>query len=62
MNFLRSLDKPYSTIPNGFKLMVKNTQEAKQLIFLHPQVFCDFEIVKGKMDDVFLTVCGKELK
>ena len=27
----------------------------------YPELFRDYEIVKGKMDDVFLTVTGKKL-
>ncbi|MDD3339921.1 MAG: hypothetical protein PHS82_13820 [Lachnospiraceae bacterium] len=26
-----------------------------------PELFCDFEVTKGKMDDVFLAVTGKTL-
>ena len=27
----------------------------------HPELFSDYEITKGKMDDVFLAVTGKKL-
>lgn len=58
---VKELGCNYTTTPNGFCISVKNTNQAKELLLSHPDVFCDFEIVKGKMDDVFLTVCGKEL-
>ena len=30
-------------------------------ILAHPELFQDYEIVKGKMDDVFLAVTGRKL-
>ena len=35
--------------------------EATELILSHQELFRDYEIVKGKMDDVFLAVTGKKL-
>ena len=35
--------------------------EATRLIISHPEAFVDYEITKGKMDDVFLAVTGKKL-
>ena len=40
---------------------VKNTAEATQLILKHPELFTDYEIKKGGMDDVFLAATGKKL-
>lgn len=51
----------YEKLGDRLKLTVKNTEEAKELIVKNPDLFCDFEIVKGKMDDVFLAVTGKKL-
>ncbi len=48
-------------VPNGYRLSVPNTAKATELILQHPQVFRDYEIVKGKMDDVFLSATGKKL-
>lgn len=56
------LGVPWEEIPHGYRLEVENTEDATRLILKHPQVFRDFEITKGKMDDVFLTVTGKKLK
>lgn len=58
---IKLLDVSYEEINSGFKIPVKNTLEAKNLILKHPDIFLDFEIVKGKMDDVFLNVTGKQL-
>ena len=35
--------------------------KAAELIGNNRELFVDFEITKGKMDDVFLAVTGKEL-
>jgi multidrug/hemolysin transport system ATP-binding protein len=32
------------------------------MILEHPDVFRDYEITKGRMDDVFLAVTGRKLK
>lgn len=58
---VKSLGKPYEEIRDAFRIAVKNTEEAKDLIIARPDLFSDFEITKGKMDDVFLSVTGKKL-
>ena len=48
---------------NGYlQIEAENTREAKELILQNPELFDDFEIIKGKMDDVFLAATGKKLK
>lgn len=56
-----SLGAPYETIRDAHRFAVANTGEATKLIVAHPDVFRDYEITKGKMDDVFLAVTGKKL-
>ncbi|MBQ7830909.1 MAG: ABC transporter ATP-binding protein [Clostridia bacterium] len=56
-----SLQKPYEAIADGYRVSVSNTKEATELILKYPEVFTDYEITKGKMDDVFLAVTGKKL-
>ena len=58
---VKSLGLDYEKIKDGFRLAVKDTAMARDLIIAHPQIFVDFEITKGKMDDVFLAVTGKKL-
>jgi hypothetical protein len=48
-------------IGGAVRLSVKNTSDATRLICKYPEVFCDYEITKGKMDDVFLAATGKKL-
>ena len=43
-------------------MSVPSTAAATELIIKHPEVFVDYEITKGKMDDVFLNVTGKKLE
>ena len=59
---VKKLKKDYEVLPECFKIMVKNTQEATSLIIKNPDIFKDYEITKGKLDDVFLEVTGKKLK
>ena len=48
---------------NGYlQIEAENTRGAKELILQNPELFDDFEIIKGKMDDVFLAATGKMLK
>ena len=56
---VKRLNKPYSKIRDAYRISVKDTQEAKSLIVHFPEIFEDFEITKGKMDDVFLVATGK---
>ena len=55
------LGLPVENIRDAVRIAVKNTAEARDLIVAHPELFSDFEITKGKMDDVFLAVTGKKL-
>ena len=60
-NSVKKLNAPYEALKNSYKVSVANTKAATDLIISHPDVFTDYEIVKGKMDDVFLAVTGKAL-
>lgn len=59
---VRLLNMPYTAISGGFRVEVETTSQATRLITEHPELFCDYEITKGKMDDVFLNVTGKKLE
>ena len=58
---MKALNIEYERIRNGYRLSVPNTKAATELIIRNPQMFDDYEITKGKMDDVFLAVTGKTL-
>lgn len=55
------LGLPFNEIPNGYRIEVANTYEATKLIINNPNLFKDYEIIKGKMDDVFLNATGIKL-
>ncbi len=46
---------------NSIRFYVENTAKATDLIIKYPHIFKDYEITKGKMDDVFLSATGKAL-
>ena len=58
---VKELGLEYETIRDAYRLSVPNTRAATELIMKYPDVFNDYEITKGKMDDVFLSVTGKKL-
>ena len=58
---VKTLGISYERIRDAFRLTVSNTAEATKLIVKYPELFTDYEITKGKMDDVFLSVTGKNL-
>ena len=55
------LNHKYSYLRDAFRISVKDTNEAKELIVNNYELFKDFEVEKGKMDDVFLNATGKKL-
>ena len=58
---VKSLGLKYTQIKDAFRISIPNTYEATKLITQYPDIFVDYEITKGKMDDVFLTITGKNL-
>ena len=58
---VRSLGVEYEKISGAYRLSVPNTAAATALITKQPHLFFDYEITKGRMDDVFLAVTGKKL-
>lgn len=60
-NEVKQLGRPYEKMRDSYRVSVENTEKATELILRYSDVFTDYEIVKGKMDDVFLSVTGKKL-
>lgn len=56
-----ALGYPYQMLRDCIRMEVPNTETATKLILAQPELFTDYEITKGKMDDVFLAVTGKKL-
>ena len=58
---LPGVDYPTERIRDAIRVTLPNTGAATELILSHPDLFKDYEVTKGKMDDVFLAVTGKDL-
>ena len=58
---VKRLGAPYEKIRDAYRVSVPGTAAATELIIAHPEIFRDYEITKGGMDDVFLTVTGQTL-
>ncbi|MDD5865061.1 MAG: ABC transporter ATP-binding protein [bacterium] len=59
---IKNLNLPYKKIKNAIKIEIKNTKEATNLIIKNKNIFQDYEIIKGRMDDVFLSAIGYEIE
>lgn len=55
---VKKLNLPYKEIKNGYRISIKDTSIATELISSNKNIFKDYEIIKGNMDDVFLNVTG----
>lgn len=55
------LGMPCEPLRDAVRVQVPDTAAATRLIVEHPALFTDYELVKGRMDDVFLAVTGKKL-
>ncbi len=58
---VKRLSAPYEIFRDACRVSVPHTAAATELIMKYPDLFKDYEITKGKMDDVFLAVTGKKL-
>lgn len=58
---IKKLGMPYEILRDSIRVSVPDTAAATKLIMENPKMFTDYEVTKGKMDDVFLTVTGRKL-
>ena len=61
-NDIIKLGHPYKKVKNGYKIFVDSMEEVTELICKHKSLFKDYEVIKGRMDDVFLSATGYKLK
>lgn len=59
---VQALNKPYIITKSGIRVAVGSVKEVLDMFKNNAELFCDFEVTKGKMDDVFLNVTGKKLE
>ena len=57
---VKSLGYDYVKVAEGFRVNVGSTEKVKEILIKNPEIR-DFEVIKGKMDDVFLSATGKTL-
>ena len=58
---IRRLGMHYKEIRDGYQIGIEMPWAATELIRKNPEIFRDYELIKGGMDDVFLAVTGKIL-
>lgn len=58
---IKSLGHPYTYNKDHYTIRVNHPGVVKEMILQKPELFNDFELVKGRMDDVFLNVTGNKL-
>lgn len=59
---IKKLKCKYTKIRSGYKIEVDTTEEVTNMIIKNKDLFKDYEVVKGKIDDVFLKATGNELE
>ncbi len=59
---IKTLGEEYKVEQNAIKIFLDDILKARELILTHPEIFVDYEVIKGKMDDVFLSATGKRLE
>lgn len=59
-NLLKADNLDFERVGDAYKIKIKNSRQALEITNKHTEIV-DFEIIKGNMDDVFLTVTGKRL-
>ena len=57
-----AIGMPFEAIRDAYRFAIPNTVAATDLIVANPEIFVDYEITKGKMDDVFLGVTVKKVE
>lgn len=58
---IKSLGHLYTYNKDHYTIRVNHPGVVKEMILQKPELFNDFELVKGRMDDVFLNVTGNKL-
>ena len=58
---IKKLGLPYERLRDAYRIEVPDTAAATEIIVNNKALFNDYEVVRGRMDDVFLSVTGKKL-
>lgn len=57
---IQNLGLKYEKIPDGYRLELPELSIVAKLIKQNPALFTDFEVMKGRMDDVFINATGRK--
>lgn len=57
---VQALGLKYEKIPDGYRLELPNLETVVKLTKQNPSLFTDFEVMKGRMDDVFINATGRK--
>lgn len=57
---VKGLGLKHEKVADGYKLELPNLAMVVQLMKKRPELFRDFEVVKGRMDDVFINATGRK--
>ncbi len=58
---IKDLGYRYEASSDAVRLYIPDTTHATRLIISKPELFVDYEVEKGKMDDVFLALTGSKM-
>lgn len=59
---VKKLNVKYKKIRDAYKIEISSCEEATKLIIKNKDLFKDYEIIKGRIDDVFLSATGYKLE
>lgn len=62
LRLIKNKGLTYKSNENTISIPIPNSSFVTSLILEDPKAFIDYEVIKGKMDDVFLNVTGMDLK
>ena len=57
---IKKFGLPYEKIRDAVRIRVDDTAKVTEMILREPALFTDYEVTKGKIDDVFLKVTGRK--
>ena len=57
---IKKFGLPYEKIRDAVRIRVDDTAKVTEMILREPALFTDYEVTKGKIDDVFLVVTGRK--
>lgn len=57
---VKKIGLKYKKIPEGYALELPSLSFITKMVTEFPELFTDFEVIKGQMDDVFINATGRE--